>query len=610
MKLPFLSLLLLSVTVTANAQLAPQTDAPLYRHMLEVNAQWKTMDPALASDARPVHFTNEAERIAMHLHLVDDFLRAHTPKGLSTATGMQRSRLLNDLGAYADRGLFPQNHVLPYRNPVFIDPQGTACAVGQLIIESGHRELAERISHEMNLAYVHDMHRPDVDQWAVAHGFGEDELAWIQPAYPPTTVWSAVGGGTNGTVKVLLRTADGNMLVAGAFTQAGGVTANNVAVWDGSAFSALGSGFTGTITCGEVMGNDIYLGGSGFGGNNNDLAHWNGTQWSYSSVFSGNSAQIFALHVHGGNLYASGATLGFVGTNNHVQELSGGSWQTIGSSFNGAVTALGSHDGFLVAGGNFTGTTGGASISALHVAEFGAAGWAQVGDGLDGSVHVLLDVDGTLFAGGDMYADVAPLFGLARIAASATTWEQLMPGLASYITINAGYTEVRALATDGEYVYIGGGFNMAQFTTYGNSVARFDGTADAFTPMAEFNAPVDALMSDNNGLIAGGEFDQNSSAALPYLAQTQISTGILAPASAQGPALFPNPATTELTVTVDRDIPANSTLEVVDMQGRSMIKSNLNQTVTTLDVSQLVPGAYIVRTVMNGVASTSPFVKR
>jgi hypothetical protein len=67
----------LVLTITANAQLAPQTNAPLYRHMLEVNAQWKNMDASLVSDARTVHFTGEADRIAQHLHLVAGYLRTH-----------------------------------------------------------------------------------------------------------------------------------------------------------------------------------------------------------------------------------------------------------------------------------------------------------------------------------------------------------------------------------------------------------------------------------------------------------------------------------------------------------------------------------------------------
>ncbi|MEO8734302.1 MAG: T9SS type A sorting domain-containing protein, partial [Flavobacteriales bacterium] len=271
---------------------------------------------------------------------------------------------------------------------------------------------------------------------------------------------------------------------------------------------------------------------------------------------------------------------------------------------------LGSHDSFIVAGGNFTATSGGSSVTAMHVAEFGAAGWAQVGDGLDAPVGALLDVNGTLYAGGDMFASSTATFGLARIDDGAATWGGLMPGLASYITENTGVTEVRALATDGVYVYIGGGFTLTQMTSFGSNVARFEGTADSFTPLADLDAPVKTLMSDANGLIAGGSFSENSGTGLPFLAQAQTSTGIHAPQYSHGVTLFPNPATNELTITLDQNIPANSTLEVVDVKGRSMIKRDLDQTTTTLDVSQLPAGAYIVRIEMNGAITNSPFVKR
>jgi hypothetical protein len=68
---------------TAFAGLDPQVDASLYRHMLVVNAQWRTMDPQLAADVRSVHFSNDAERIATHLHLVQAFLKEHSPAGLA-----------------------------------------------------------------------------------------------------------------------------------------------------------------------------------------------------------------------------------------------------------------------------------------------------------------------------------------------------------------------------------------------------------------------------------------------------------------------------------------------------------------------------------------------
>ena len=50
------------LAITAQAQLSPTTEAPLYRHLLEVNKEWRVMDPMPAGGDRMVHFTNEAER--------------------------------------------------------------------------------------------------------------------------------------------------------------------------------------------------------------------------------------------------------------------------------------------------------------------------------------------------------------------------------------------------------------------------------------------------------------------------------------------------------------------------------------------------------------------
>ncbi len=167
----------------AHAQLDPGQDAPLGEHLLAVNAQWISMDPAVLDDQRTVVFATEAARIAEHLHNVADRLAKRTPISLDEETYKRRRELLDTLHVYADRGRFPLNLTVPGRTPVFIDEKGTACAVGQLMIGSGHEALAERIRQEMNLAYIHDIALPEVAVWARDHGFTIDELAWIQPTY-------------------------------------------------------------------------------------------------------------------------------------------------------------------------------------------------------------------------------------------------------------------------------------------------------------------------------------------------------------------------------------------------------------------------------------------
>lgn len=178
----FLVLSLAIVHITT-AQLAPGRPATTGEHLLVVNAEWATMDPTALLDDQVVSFTSETERIAEHLHRVAERLAARPLKDSASASAQHRRMLLDTLSAYADRGRFPMNLAAPGRTPVFIDDAGTACAVGQLMISSGHAELAHRIHHEMNLAYIKDISLPEVEDWASTHGFSLDELAWIQPTY-------------------------------------------------------------------------------------------------------------------------------------------------------------------------------------------------------------------------------------------------------------------------------------------------------------------------------------------------------------------------------------------------------------------------------------------
>ena len=59
------------------------------------------------------------------------------------------------------------------------------------------------------------------------------------------SAWSALGSGMNGIVHALAMDDAGNLYAGGDFAIAGGVAANHIAKWDGSTWSALGSGMNG-----------------------------------------------------------------------------------------------------------------------------------------------------------------------------------------------------------------------------------------------------------------------------------------------------------------------------------------------------------------------------
>lgn len=597
-------------TLALHAQLAPQRSAPLYAHLMEVNRQWATMDPSPAGGAATVSFHSEADRIATHLRLVREHLLTRTPEGLSAAQADQRHRLLDALSVYAEGRTFPQNHVLPYRNPVFIDPHHTACAVGQLMIESGHRALAEHIDAEAELAYVADLLRSPtlgtpIAGWAADHGFTADELAWIQPGYPPSIPWNTLGTGTDSSVTALLALGNGDLLVAGAFTTAGGTAATRVALWNGSSYTALGGGVSGAAACAIEHNGLIYLGGT-FENEQADLAIWNGSTWSYANLFPGMAPRTHALHVHNGVLHAAGEASGFAGTDDVVKRLVNGYWEQVGSPFDATVMALATHNGQLVAGGAFTTLEAPFEPVLMHCATIGSGDWQNLAIGLDAPVRALLSVNDTLYAAGDLWANIVPTYGLARLAPGSTTWEELLPNHDMYMPAGVGPTYISSLAHHAGAIYFGGVFSLYQMLTDGTHIGRFLGTPDAAEPMIWLEAPVHAVAVLGNALVMGGDFAMVHA----HVAITDLSVG-LPDDDRPMPGLFPVPADASVDVTLPAPVDAGAVLRITDGAGR-VVKDHRAAAGDRqrIDVHDLAPGAYWLSVGTDGRWRPAPFTKR
>jgi PKD repeat protein len=133
-----------------------------------------------------------------------------------------------------------------------------------------------------------------------------------------------------------------NVYVGGAFTNAGGVAVNNIAVWNGTKWSALGAGVSGTTKFSSVYalaisGTNLYVGGiftNAGGVSANNIATWNGASWSPLAGGVGNSdlGYVNALAVSGTNLYVGGGftNVGAV-TVNDIAMWNGSSWSALGS---------------------------------------------------------------------------------------------------------------------------------------------------------------------------------------------------------------------------------------------------------------------------------------
>ncbi len=78
------------------------------------------------------------------------------------------------------------------------------------------------------------------------------------------SAWTALGTGMNSAVSELAVDGSGNLYAGGSFTTAGGVAANRIAKWNGSAWSALGTGMNGDVKALAVDGSGNLYAGGGF----------------------------------------------------------------------------------------------------------------------------------------------------------------------------------------------------------------------------------------------------------------------------------------------------------------------------------------------------------
>src|SRR5437867_3337594 len=138
--------------------------------------------------------------------------------------------------------------------------------------------------------------------------------------------WSTLGRGMDYAVQSFAFGPDGNVYASGAFiwaTNSDGtaVTAYGIAKWDGEQWSDLGGGVTGGVfgyffvKALAVLGTNLYAGGyfSAMGGVPAFyIARWNGSTWS--AVGSGTDDIVHTLTVFDGKLYAGGSFLYAGGT--------------------------------------------------------------------------------------------------------------------------------------------------------------------------------------------------------------------------------------------------------------------------------------------------------
>lgn len=610
----FLMLPLLALVLFAQAG----NNSNLLEDLLQVNAEWQNQrDVAKVLAGADIDSQNFNQWIAAHLMLTEQTLRSRDVSGLTVKQKQNRFILLDKLKGYYEAGVFPVNDYLPYKNPVFIDRSGTHCAVGFLMQQSGNDKLAQSINAAEKFAYVHQIKTPGVKEWANENGFTVEELAWIQPGYPPTIPCYDLDKGFNGPVNAIV--ADTNAQVvyaAGAFTAStSGTSCANVAAWisgfAGWDWVPVGSGLNGPVHTLLLKDNKLYAGGEfTMAGTTsaNHVAVYDISAGQWQAVGSLDST-VRALTFYNGSLYAGGNFTGF------VSKWNGTTWQDVtqGFIYGEGVRTLEVLDTLLIIGGSFELATG---ALRKNVATYDGSQMGTMGFGTTTAVNDFEVFNGRLFAGCDSTAQCAVA------VYNNSGWQIILKDTVDFFTQFGGYS-VKCLAKADTTMLVGGDFHCSTGSAFGYGLMAYYPTVmfgqttlyDVFAPLANLDSSVNSICQTSSNTFFGGKFIENDSWTPGVNSQynrianfgSNMSdyTGI----KEQRPDLFglyPNPANDILYLKSAEEM---QRIELYDVMGKLQFTEPVNSMLKSISIAQLPAGAYFIKAGFREGVQVRRFIK-
>ncbi len=287
--------------------------------------------------------------------------------------------------------------------------------------------------------------------------------------------WESLGTGANngvsGAVGAFARTTNGLLYVGGNFVQAGTNTVNHITAWNGTTWSSLAGGvseifFPPTVSGLLASGADVlacgrfYLAGTNFV---RGLARWNGAQW-FPVVLPG-SHPIHRIAAHGSRIVVAGELQNLMvpsGRTGLIQ-YDGMEWSILGGGLVGSLQTIDSAGGRWQASGHF-GISDGSGQRPM-VAQWSGKGWTNLGNGLPVQqfssqfIREFLTRDGLSYAAGDYGGGVTVL--------SNNNWTDLggsLPGTGQALVFHrgelfAGHSAGIARWTGGGWTNVGEGLN-------------------------------------------------------------------------------------------------------------------------------------------------------
>jgi hypothetical protein len=416
----------------------------------------------------------------------------------------------------------------------------------------------------------------DASAWTLVSDLAAGEPPRFAPAagevssYGTTAIglWSALGsnGAGDGALDQIpyngvdaLAVSGSDLYVGGGFLDAAGIaTADDIAKWNGTTWSALGSNgsgdgaIQGPVQALAVSGSDLYVGGwfanaAGIPGANN-VAKWNGRAWSALGDTTAINDAVYALAVSGSNLYVGGIfdDAADIWEADGIAKWNGSAWSALGSNgagdgaltdagASGFVAALAVSYGALYVGGSFNNAAG--IATADNIAKWNGSAWSALGSNGAGDGAIFPseyadliwygDVAALAVSGSDLYVggsflDVAGIpaadyvakwngIGWSALGSNGAGDGALAESEDAYGNVARG--DVYALAVSGSDLYVGGEFANAAGIPAADYVAKWNGSDwsalgsnGAGDGALDHRTTVGALAVSGSDLYVGGTF--------------------------------------------------------------------------------------------------------
>jgi hypothetical protein len=413
----------------------------------------------------------------------------------------------------------------------------------------------------------------------------------------------------NGAVYAIF-VKDTNVYIGGSFTMVGSINANSIARWDGHQWNALGDGVGGgsgplspivyAITVDNnnhvFAGGDFMSAGSALASN---IAMWDGSDWT--ALDSGMNAEVKALafgstgEIYAGGLFTASGTTPL----SHIAQWNGTDWTDVGGGINGSTVNSIAIKGTTVAvAGNFdfAGAT-----AAQNIALWDGSNWTAAGSGTDSTINSVKFKGNDLYSGGYFLNSGGVSTNYFSKYLSGT-WSAIGAGL-DYPPACIGFNQTDVFA-------------LSSIAGVGaNNITKYDCCWD---PLGSgLDTVAYALCVSGNDVWVGGPFTQAGGKPSNHFAHWNVtkdfSAGINEHLLTNSTiTLFPNPAKDKLIINTSSLQQGRYQLEIFNVTGcivqKAIIVKSSTESATEVDIRCLQTGIYTIRLSSEHSAATGRFI--